>query len=143
MMRSRLSPSTVIATVALFFALGGSAFAVQNAIKPQARCSTGAIRGIATVTGDPLKGMANLGDQFTNSKAVISRTFNCSGGAVEVRRVQASVYDVHFPGNAATTALVSAFGVASAVQPMGGGVFRVTLNPTREAADVPFTVIVI
>jgi hypothetical protein len=142
MMRSRPSPSTVLAALALFFALGGSAFAVQNAIKPQARCATGAVRGIAAVTGEPLKGIANIGDQFSGSKSIFSRTFNCNGGPVEARRLTAAVYEVRFPGNTATTALVSAYGVASGVQPMGGGVYRVTLSaPNQEAPDVPFTVI--
>jgi hypothetical protein len=142
-MRSRPRPATVIATVALFFALGGSAYAVQDAIKPQARCSTGAIRGIATVTGDTLKGIANMPDQFSNAKQYFARAFNCTGGSIAARRVSASVYEVQFSGNPAATALVTAYGTASGVQPLGGGVFRVTLNPGREPMEVPFTIVVI
>jgi hypothetical protein len=143
-MRSRLTPSDVIATIALFFALGGSAFAVQNAIKPQARCATGAIRGIAVVTGEPLKGIANIGDQFTSSKAIFTRTFNCTGGTVEAKRLTASVYEVRFNGNPATDAVASAYGAAAGVQPLGGGVFRVTLSlPHNDGVDAPFIVVLI
>ena len=50
-----VTPGTAIALVALFFALGGSAFAVGERIQSrsvaQQRCANGAVRGIATVTG--------------------------------------------------------------------------------------------
>ena len=39
----RVSPSLVIAGAALFLALGGSAVAVTEAVKPQARCQPGAV----------------------------------------------------------------------------------------------------
>ena len=44
----RVSPSTVLAALALFFALGGSAIAVQDAVRPQARCSPGAFAGTSS-----------------------------------------------------------------------------------------------
>jgi len=47
----RLSPSTVIAVAALFFALGGSAVAVTEAVKPQARCQPGAVRAFVAGEG--------------------------------------------------------------------------------------------
>ena len=53
----RVSPSTALAATALFFALGGSAIAVNEAVKPQARCQPGAVRGYVAVNGDPTKGM--------------------------------------------------------------------------------------
>ena len=49
----RITPSTVIAALALFFALGGSAVAVRDAVRPQARCAPGAVRGYIVVNGDP------------------------------------------------------------------------------------------
>lgn len=144
MKRTRLTPSTVIAAAALFFALGGSAVAVSEAVKPQARCGVGAIRGIAAVNGEPSKGIANVGDQFTSAKAVFGLAFNCGAGSPQVRRTATGVYEVRFPGNAARTALVSGGTAESTVQYVSG-VFRVSLYvPGRQdAVDTPFVVAVI
>ena len=85
-----VTPGTAIALVALFFALGGSAFAVGERIQSpsvaQQRCTNGAVRGIAAVTGDPSQGMANIPDQFSSANNLFSRKFNCTGKAVQVRR---------------------------------------------------------
>lgn len=144
-MRSRPSPATVLASLALFFALGGSALAVSHAIKPQARCANGAVRGIAAVTGESGKGIANIPDQFSRSKSLFSRSFNCTGGPVEVRRVSAGVYEVRFPGNGASSAVVSGAGAESWLTPMPGGVFRVGLHvPGRDdVAEAPFVVVAV
>ena len=142
-MRFRPSPSTVIAAAALFFALGGSALAVSHAVRPQPRCANGAVRGIAAVTGEPSKGMANIPDQFSSSRALFSRTFNCTGGAPEVRRISLGMYEVRFPGNAAPSAIVSASGAESWLTPMPGGVFRIGLYvPGRaDLVEAPFVVV--
>ena len=87
-----VTPGTAIALVALFFALGGSAFAVGERIQSpsvaQQRCANGAVRGVATVTGNPSQGMANIPDRFTSANNLFSRKFNCTGKAVQVRRVR-------------------------------------------------------
>ena len=144
-MHFRPNPTTVIAGLALFFALGGSAFAVSHAVKPQPRCATGAVRGIAAVTGESGKGLANVPDQFSSTKTLFSRTFNCAGGATQVRRISLGVYEVRFPGNGAQSALVSAAGALSWVQSMPGGVFRVGMHvPGRDdLTEVPFVVVVL
>jgi len=144
-MRSRPSPATVLASLALFFALGGSALAVSHAIKPQARCANGAVRGIAFVTGDPNKGMANIPDQFSSAKAQFARAFNCTGGAMEVRRVSLGVYDVRFAGNGAQNAVVSAANADSWVQTMPDGVFRVGIHIQggQNFTDAPFVVVAV
>ena len=77
----RVSPSMVVAGAALFFALGGSAVAVTEAVKPQARCQPGAVRGFVAVNGDAAKGMANFPDQFTSAKPLVGTRFNCAGSA--------------------------------------------------------------
>ena len=143
-MRCRLSPSAAIATVALFFALGGSALAVSHAVRPQPRCANGAVRGIAAVTGDS-NGMANIPDQFSSTKSLFSRTFNCAGGATEVRRIGLGVYEVRFRGNAASSATVSGSGAESWLTPMPGGVFRVGLHvPGRaDSVEAPFVVVAV
>jgi hypothetical protein len=143
-MALRPSPATLLAAAALFFALGGSALAVSEAVRPQPRCATGAVRGIATVTGDPSKGMANIPDQFSSTRVLFARTFNCAGGAVQVRRVSTGVFEVRFPGNGARTAVVSASGALASLE-AAGDAFRVRLFvPGRDdEAEVPFTVVAV
>jgi hypothetical protein len=138
----RPSPSTLIALAALFFALGGSALAVSEAVKPQARCQPGAVRGYVAVTGDPTKGIANIPDTFTSAKSLFAARFTCKGSAPQVRRVDRGVYEVRFPGNASRIATFS----APEAQPTGGHngtAFRVTLwVPGRQdPVDTPFVVI--
>jgi hypothetical protein len=86
--------------------------------------------------------MANFPDQFTSAKPLIGARFNCSGGAPQARRVQAGVFEVRFPGNAAQIAAVGAGSAETTVGFMGGGVFRISLwVPGRQdAVDTPFTV---
>lgn len=141
----RLSPATAIALLALFFALGGSAVAVTEAVKPQARCQPGAVRGFVTVTGDPTRSIANLPDQFTSTKGLFGARFNCSGAVPQARRVGQGVYEVRFPGSAATAVTASAGAAETTVGSLGGGVFKVSLwVPGRQdAVDTPFVVIAV
>ncbi len=142
-MRWKPSPPTVLAGVALFFALGGTAVAVSDAVKPQARCATGAVRGIAGVTGDPAKGIANLPGTFTGNKGLFSRKFNCSGGATQVRRVSQGLYEVRFVGNAAQGGVVAGGTTIGTVQ-FANGTFTVAMyrpgeqNPPFDAPFVLF-----
>jgi hypothetical protein len=120
------SPALAVALLALFFALGGSAFAVGERLTvAQPRCANGAVRGIATVVGES-SGIANVPDAFTGRRALFSRTFNCTGRGVQVRRVSVGVFEVRFVGNGAPTALATgvAGGEASA-DLVAPGVFRV------------------
>ncbi len=141
----RLTPSTVLAGAALFFALGGSAVAVTEAVRPQARCQAGAVRGFVAVNGDPAKGIANLGDQFTSARPGIGVRFNCAGAAPQARRVNVGVYEVRFPGNATQIAAASSPAAETTVGYVGGGVFRINLwVPGRQdAIDTSFTVIAV
>jgi hypothetical protein len=143
-MRLRPSPASLLAVTALFFALGGSALAVSEAVRPQPRCATGAVRGIAAVTGDPSKGMANVPDQFSGARPLFGRTFNCVGGDVQVRRLSIGVFEVRFARNSAATPLVSAPGALATVE-SAGDAFRVKLYfPGRgDGFDTPFTVVAV
>jgi hypothetical protein len=132
--RITVTPGTALALVALFFALGGSAFAVgeriQSASVAQQRCTNGSVRGVAVVTGDPSKGIANIPDQFTGTPVLFSRRFNCTGRAIQIRRVAIGVYEIRFVGNAAPTAVVGGLGGGYAsTDPARGGVFRVAVYP--------------
>ena len=117
----RVSPSTVIAGAALFFALGGSAIAVTEAVRPQARCQPGAVRGFIAVNGDPQKGIGNIGDAFTSARPAVGARFNCAGAAPQARRVNTGVYEVRFPGNAAQVPLASAGAAETTVVAIGWG----------------------
>jgi hypothetical protein len=143
-MRLAPSPALVVAGVALFVALGGSAFAVSQVAQP--RCANGAVRGIAAVTGIPSQGIANVPSQFSSNRALFSHRFNCAGGATQVRRTNTGIYEVRFPGNGASTAVVSAqVGFAAAVSPVPGGAFQVALYAIgrNDPADVPFVVVAV
>ena len=144
------SPATVLALAALFFALGGSAFAVgqklQASAAAQPRCAIGAVRGVAVVTGAVNAGPANIPDQFSGNGSYFARRFNCTGKAVQVRRVASGVFEVRFVGNSASSAVASAVGDSYAdVEPASGGAFRVTIHPAGrdDKADTAFTVVAV
>lgn len=148
--RFTLTPATAIALVALFFALGGSAFAVgeriQGASALQKTCTNGAVRGIANVTGVPSQGIANMPDQFSSAANLFSRRFNCTGKGVQVRRVAAGVYEVRFVGSTSTSAVGSAVGDAYAnVETVSAGTFRVTIHPAGrdDKSDLAFTIVAV
>ena len=101
----RISPSTVLAGAALFFALGGSAVAVTEAVKPQARCQPGAVRGYIAVNGDPRRASRTFP---ISSRAQSPRSARGSTAPERRRRHAVStsgVYEVRFPGNAAQVAV--------------------------------------
>ncbi len=152
MTRKRLSvtPATALAVAALFFALGGSALALgersERTSAAQQRCTNGAVRGIATVTGDPRVGIANTPDRFTTARALFARRFNCTGKGIQVRRADRGVYEVRFVGIAGASGLGSALGAAVAnVQTLPDGTLRVTVVGAGSAApdDIGFTVVVV
>jgi len=148
--RLSIAPGTALGLIALFFALGGSAFAVgermQSPSVAQQRCTNGAVRGVATVTGIPNQGIANLSDQFTSAGNLFSRKFNCTGKAVQVRRVQTGVFEVRFVGVSGASGVGSASGDALAtVESTAGGAFKVTMHPAglADRVDLPFTIVVV
>lgn len=145
-----ITPATAIALLALFFALGGSAFAVgervQAASVAQQRCANGAVRGIAYVTGNPTMGIANIGGTFTSAGVLFGRKFNCNGKAIQVRRVSLGVFEIRFVGNPASSAVVSGVGNAYAVvDPLPGGIFRISVHPAGrdDPADQPFVFVLV
>jgi hypothetical protein len=128
------APATAVALLALFFALGGSALAVEErlgsaAASAQRACGQGNVRGVAHVTGG-----ANVPGTFTGANAVFARKFNCNGRAVQVRRAGIGIYEVRFVGNGAPTAIASGgVGIQASADRVGGGVYRVTTYPAGRA----------
>ena len=150
MSRIRISPLWVVSLLALFFALGGSAFALSTKAAPQARCARGAVRGIASVNGLPAKGTGNLPSSFTSNPAAFSLRFNC-GGAISVRRVDRGVYQVLFAGNPSQNAVAVANsddGASASLTQQSNHAFQVTIwaaqGTTRSPApeDESFTIVV-
>ena len=148
--RLSFTPGTALGVIALFFALGGSAFAVGERIQSpsvaQQRCTNGAVRGIAAVTGDPSKGIANIPDQFTSANALFARKFNCAGKPIQVRRVEIGVYELRFVGNAAPNVVANGVGEFSAsVETVGPGTFKIRVQNVGRAdeADGPFVVVAV
>jgi hypothetical protein len=145
------SPAAVIALLALFFALGGSAFALgQATAKYQLRCQPGAVRGVAVVKGDDVRGMGAVPSSFSANAKLFARRFNCSGGAVTVRRVETGVFDVRFGGNAANVGVASsALDGAVSVTRNPDGSFRVTVySPQADQnidikVDKPFHLVIV
>lgn len=145
-----IAPGATIALVALFFALGGSAFAVgervRSAAAPEQRaCAQGNVRGVAHVTGGP-SGAANISGAFTGAKALFGRRFNCTGRAIHLRRVGIGVYEVRFVGNGAPNAVANGgSGVQASAERIGAGLYRVSVYPSGRAdpADFPFVVVLV
>jgi hypothetical protein len=146
----RVAPGAALALVALFFALGGSAFAVGEravgtAAASQRACAQGNVRGVAVVTGGP-SGAANIPGAFTGAAGLFERRFNCNGRAIHVRRVGIGVFEIRFVGNADATAVASGGGgVQASADRVGGGVYRVSVYPAGRAdsADLPFRVLLV
>jgi hypothetical protein len=141
--RLRIAPGTTIALFALFFALGGSAFAVGERLEgtaapAQRACAQGNVRGVAHVTGS-----TSVPGTFTGAKAMFGRRFNCTGRAVQVRRLGIGVYEVRFVGNGAPNAIASGgSGIQASADRIGAGLYRVTVYPAGRAdpADGGFVV---
>jgi hypothetical protein len=149
--RFRISPVWIVSSLALFFALGGSAFALTTKAAPQARCAQGAVRGIASVIGPPNKSIGDLTGSFTTSASVFALRFNCGGGAISVRRLDRGVYQVLFAGNPARNPVVTANsddGASASVTQQSNHAFQVTTWANQGASrapgpeDVPFTIVV-
>ena len=148
--RISITPATGIALLALFFAVGGSALAVGEHVEStsvaQQRCANGAVRGVAVVTGVASQGLANFPDRFTSAGNLFGRRFNCTGKAVQARRVETGVFEVRFVGISGASAVVSASNDAVAtVQAGPNGVFSVVLHPAGrdDRVDIPFTIVVV
>jgi hypothetical protein len=104
------------------------------------------VRGIAVVTGIASQGIANFPDSFTAAGNLFGRKFNCTGKAVQARRVETGVFEVRFAGISGASGVGSATGdTYTTVQAAPGGVFRVTMHPAGrdDKVDLPFTLVVV
>ncbi len=145
-LKARVSPATVIAVAALFFALGGSALAVGERIgsdtaQAQRACSQGNVRGVAHVTG-----VTSISGTFTGAGALFGRKYNCTGRAIHVRRLGIGSYEVRFVGNGAQNAIANGgVGVQASAERIAPGIYRIGVYPSGRAdpADFPFVVVLV
>jgi len=138
-----MKPSTGIALLALFFAMGGSAFAFTTRLSPQPRCAQGATRAVVEVTGQTDKGAANIPDTYTSNASYFGRRFNC-GGAPMVKRTDRGTFSVKLPGNSATSAIASAWGndpAGATVARQPDGSFQVIIGSHSTPTDESFTLV--
>jgi hypothetical protein len=152
------SPALIVSLVALFFALGGSAYAIgTKEFSAQPRCAAGAVRGIALITGakTDLSGISST--SYTSAASIFGYRWNCTGQAILVKkdpRAEGGV-DVKFAGNPGTVAVVSAAanGVANggSVSRQPDGSFLVVMGGSNEGApgewqaqwNVPFVIVLL
>jgi hypothetical protein len=138
------SPALIVSLVALFFGLGGSAYAIgSKEFSAQPRCATGAVRGIALVTGAKVDLSGLSSSTYTNESSLFGYRWSCAGSSILVRKdAKFQGVDVKFVGNPATVAVVSsaADGVpnaGSAVRQPDGS-FRVVMGGTNQGATGPW-----
>jgi hypothetical protein len=142
-----------ISLTALFFALGGTAFAVAPKSAPQARCQTGAVRAIATVTPGE-EGLDSLPTTYTSDDSYFGYRWSCTGGQISIRKPRDFTgVEIYVDGNPANIAIVQStnYGVANAgsVARASDGGFLVTMGGTNTGVpgpwqaqwNVPFTII--
>jgi hypothetical protein len=153
----RPSPALFISLLALFFALGGTAFALGSKTPPaQPRCATGAIRGIAVVTGSSTQGVGNMGHSYSSDAGLFGFKWSCTGGKIQVRQSPGPQgFDIQFLGNPATVAIVSSDALGTpysgSVSRSPDGSFHVTMGGANEGAvgpwqfqlNVPFTIVLV
>jgi len=135
----RPSPALVLSAVALFFAVGGSAFAVgQRVGVAQPRCANGAVKGYAYVTGNPQVGIQNMAETYSSNPNLFSARFDCAGARVQVRRDR-DVFQIKFNGVVGRTALVSGVGAnpqTMTITALPDGSYRIT--PVHPAGNPSF-----
>jgi len=141
MHRFRLSPALCISVAALFFALGGTAFAVGAKSTPQPRCATGAVRGIAQINGS--FDLSSLTNNLQETPQAFSYAWNCNGGKVYIRKNNNGI-DVQFIGNPAMIATVSGIDggwpYSGSVSRSSSGWFHVTMGGSNSNAAGPWEI---
>ena len=121
MHRFRPSPALFISLTALFFALGGTAFALGTKTVPQPSCQTGAIRAIAVVTPGE-EGLDSLPTTYTSDGSYFSYRWSCTGGQISIRKPRDfQGVEVYFDGNPANIAILQSTNLGV---PNAGSVYR-------------------
>lgn len=136
------SPALLVSLVALFFALGGTAFAVGEKAAPQSRCAPGAVRAIAVVTGGEI-GLDSLPYTYTDDSSLFGYRWSCTGGQISIRKpVDFPGVELMFSDNPANVAVIQsdALGVpnAGSVRKGADGGWWVTMGGSNTGAPGPW-----
>lgn len=143
----RQAPALAVSAAALFFAVGGSAFALGNhgstASANQKTCATGSVKGIVGISGDSAVGFQK---GYVSGRPITTRWGCRSGLRIEARRVDRGVYDVRIAGLRGTpivTPLGEPVKVGTKILADGGVEVRMlgTVNGAETEVDEPFVVV--
>ena len=140
----RPSPALVISLIALFFALGGTAFAIGEKLAPQARCQTGAVRGIAVVNaGDGGLDLSGLPSTYNDDPSYFGYRWSCTGGDISIRKPHGfNGVEVLFSGNPANIAILQStnLGVpnAGSVTKGSDGGFYISMGGSNAGVSGPW-----
>jgi hypothetical protein len=125
-MSRKPSPALVVSLAALFFALGGSAFALGHGVLARG-CGAGNVRGTVHLVASQA-----FPDRYTSRG--LSGRYSCAGRGVQAKRVEVGIYDVRFPGNPGSVAVATPIAsepLAIAWARQGDGAFRVFVRDLR------------
>jgi hypothetical protein len=103
MIGRRITPSMVVAALALFAALGGSAFAIGTK-SAKLGCAAGAAKAYVTFDADHFVG--SFPQSFSNTTKLWARRYTCNGRAPEARGTSGGI-EIRFPGVPAGAPIVS------------------------------------
>jgi hypothetical protein len=140
----RLSPAMGIALVALFVALGGSAFALGKRTVPVVRCGNGSVKAFAVLDLDAFSG--GLPQAFSSDPKLFAARYDCAGGAPQLRARAGGQYDLRFPGirskSVAVSVLSTSPGTAS-LHVADDGTYQIqVLDPSGNPTQRGFAIVV-
>jgi hypothetical protein len=143
MIGRRITPSMVVAALALFAALGGSAFAVGTKAA-KLGCAAGAAKAYVAFDADHFVG--SFPQSFSNNTKLWARRYTCNGRAPEARGTSGGI-EIRFPGVPAGAPVVSVMqstGGFASVTITNEGTYRVqTWDPGGNAAGRGFTLVIL
>jgi hypothetical protein len=103
--RRLVNPPLIVAMLALFVALGGSALAVRAKSRPVVVCGNGSVKAFAAIQLDSFVGAFPA--QFSDAARLFNARWSCNGAAVQVRDAGRGVLQLRFPGLSVRSAVVS------------------------------------
>jgi hypothetical protein len=102
---SSAATATTAATATNATELGGAPASAYL----KAGCGPGRVEGYATIEG----GAPSFPSTYTSASPFVTGAFNCSGGAVQVRRGSTGAYEIQFAGDPGTIGFANVVGCAA------------------------------
>jgi hypothetical protein len=143
MIGRRITPSLVVAAVALFVALGGSAFAVGTKTA-KLGCAAGAAKAYVMFDADHFTG--SFPQSFSSDPRLFARHYTCNGRTPEARGT-ANGIEIRLPGVPAGAPVISVLastGGFASVTVETDGTYRVqTWDPNGNPTGRGFTLVIL